>query len=240
MKRQFMILNVGLFLLLAVAGLKFRTDWLNFGVSQDVDRVQFGGDAVSPPVFTATGGATALQTWTDIADQNLFSFDRNDISIAIAEGPVVVGPRPILLGTVSLGSGPLAMLAVGEQGNREYRSVRVGEVVDGWELIEIEGKAVVIESGGVRSTIIMNDPTAAQIPRDRRRTIARNGAGPQVSTVQTAQTPPPGAGTQSSVNRSPARLAAPNPANIMEENVPPGFMIQRTPFGNRFIPKPQP
>ena len=90
MKRQFMILNVGLFLLLAGAGLKFRTDWLNFGVSQDVDRVQFGGDAVSPPVFTATGGATALQTWTDIADQNLFSFDRNDISIAIAEGPVVV------------------------------------------------------------------------------------------------------------------------------------------------------
>ncbi len=240
MKRQFMILNLGLVLLLVVAGLKFRTDWMNFGVSHEVARIQYGGDAVTPPVLTEAGAEPDLPVWTDIAEQNLFSFDRNDMSVEVAEGPVAAGPRPALLGTMSLGSGPLAMLAVGEPGNTDYRSARVGEVVDGWELIEIEDKAVVVESGGVRTTIIMNDPTAAQIPRDRRRTIARSGAGPQVSTVQTVQTPAPTVQRQSSVDRSAASSAAPNPANITQENVPPGFMIQRTPFGNRLVPKPQP
>ncbi len=237
MKRQIVILNAGLVLLVAGAGVGFRNAWVGFRVSHDVGRVQYTGDAVSAPVLPANGDEPGVQVWTGIADQNPFSFDRTDISIEVAEAPVPAGPLPILFGTVSFGTAPMAMLATGDPGNRDYRPMRVGDVIDGWELVEIQAKSVLVESGGVRETVIMNDPTA-QMSRDRSRTIARNGPPPQVSTVQAPRGS--AAQTQPVVNRGSARPATPTPASLSEQNVPPGFMIQKTPFGNVLVRKPQP
>ena len=115
--------------------------------------------------------------------------------------------------------------------------MRIGEVFDGWELVEILDKSVRIRSGGVETTVIMNDPTA-QMPRDQSRTIARSGAAPAVSTVQA---PAAAAGVQSGVNQPTTRQSGTaNRGAVTEDNVPPGFVIQRTPFGNRLVPKPQP
>ena len=236
MKRQLIILNAGLVLLVVGASFQFRNSWTGFGSSHDAGRVQYTGDAVTAPVLPGNRDEPEVQRWTDISDENLFSFDRNDISVEAAEVAVVAGPLPILFGTVSFGTAPMAMLAIGAIGNRDYRPMHVGEVIDGWTLVEIQSKSVVVESGGMRETVIMNDPTA-QMARDQSRTIARTGATAQVSTVQA----PRSSEAQSSpvVNGDASRPATPNPATISPQNVPPGFMIQQTPFGNVLVRKPQ-
>ena len=236
MKRELIIINVILALTVIGAAVELRRGWVEFETTHSPAGIQFDGEALGVPAG-AESPARPVQDWTAIAEQNLFSFDRNDLAIETSEGPVAAGPRPFLFGTVSLGDEPMAMLASGGAGNRAARPVRIGRVIDGWELIEILDKSVRIRSGGVETTVIMNDPTA-RMPRDRRRTTARSGAAPAVSSVQA---PVPAARVQSGVNRTPARQSGtPNPAAVTEDNVPPGFMIQRTPFGNRLVPKPQP
>ena len=237
MKRELIIINIVLAAALIGAAFELRAGWLDFEATHDASRSQFAGDPLGVPA-PDDEEPESIQDWTPIVDQNLFSFDRNDLAIETPEGPVAAGPRPFLFGTVSLGDEPMAMLATSDPGDRAYRPVRVGEVIDGWELVEILDKSVRVRSGGVEETVIMNDPTA-QIPRDRGRTIDRIGAPPPVSTVQA---PAAAATVQSGVNnRSTSRQSGtPNPATLTEDNVPPGFMIQRTPFGNRLVPKPQP
>ena len=236
MKGELIIINVILALTVIGATVELRRGWVEFEATHSPAGIQFDGEALGVPA-RAESPARPVQDWTAIAEQNLFSFDRNDLAIETSEGPVPAGPRPFLFGTVSLGDEPMAMLASGGAGNRASRPVRIGRVIDGWELIEILDKSVRIRSGGVETTVIMNDPTA-RMPRDRRRTAARSGAAPAVSSVQA---PVPAARVQSGVNRTPARQSGtPNPAAVTEDNVPPGFMIQRTPFGNRLVPKPQP
>lgn len=226
MKGELIIINVILALTVIGAAVELRRGWVEFETTHSPAGIQFDGEALGVPAG-AESPARPVQDWTAIAEQNLFSFDRNDLAIETSEGPVAAGPRPFLFGTVSLGDEPMAMLASGGAGNRAARPVRIGRVIDGWELIEILDKSVRIRSGGVETTVIMNDPTA-RMPRDRRRTTARSGAAPAVSSVQA---PVPAARVQS---------GTPNPAAVTEDNVPPGFMIQRTPFGNRLVPKPTP
>ena len=238
MKRELIVINIVLVAALIGAGFELRAGWLDFEATHDASRIQFAGDLLGAPSPTDEEPAS-VQDWTPIVDQNLFSFDRNDLAIETAEGLVAAGPRPFLFGTMSLGDQPMAMLATGGPGNRAYRPVRVGEVIDGWELVEILDKSVRVRSGGVEETVIMNDPTA-QVRRDRSRTIARSGAPPPVSTVQAPANT--AATVQSGVNRTTASRPSgtPNPATVTEDNVPPGFMIQRTPFGSRLVPKPPP
>ena len=233
MKRELIVINVVLVLALFGAGFELRRGWLDFEATHDVSRIQFEGDPLGAPAAPESMGVL-IEDWILIAEQNLFSFDRNDLAIQAAEVLVAAGPRPFLFGTASLGAEPLAMLASGASGNRAYQPMKVGEVIDGWELVEIFDKSVRVRSEGVEVTVIMDDPTA-DAPRVANRTIARSGATPQVATVRA---PPP---VQSGVNRSAgARPTNPNPPAVTPDNVPPGFMIQKTPFGNRLVPKPQP
>lgn len=236
MKRELVFINIVLAVALIAAAFEFQAGWLDFEATHDVQQIQFTGDPLGVPA-PADGQPGAIQDWTSIVDQNLFSFDRNDLAIETSNGIVPAGPRPYLFGTMSLGDEPMAMMAIGDPGNREYKPVRVGEVVDGWELIEILGKSVRVRSGGVEATIIMNDPTAG-MPRNRSRTMARSGAAPPVSTVRAPASVP---SVQSGVNRTITRQSGiPSYTGTFSEgNVPEGFIIQRTPFGNRLIPKPQ-
>ena len=239
MQRELIVINMILVLAVIGATVELRRGWVEFETTHSPAGIQFDGEALGIS-DAADETAIPIQDWTAIAEQNLFSFDRNDLGILgieTSEGPVAAGPRPFLFGTLSLGEAPVAMLASSEEGNRAYRPVRTGERIDGWEIIEILDKSVRIRSGSVETTVIMNDPTA-QRPRDRSRTTAQSGAAPVVSTVQA---PASATNVQSGVNRTPARQSGqPNPAAVTEDNVPPGFRLQRTPFGNRLVPEPQP
>jgi hypothetical protein len=238
MKKEFVVIN-GLLLAVVVGAAfqSFRT-WTAFGISHDPNAIQYEGEAFGSPLVPDADEGAGSPDWTRVSDQNLFSFDRNDLAIAAPVTPLATGPMPVLFGTMSLGEGPVALLAAGEVGDRrDSRPYSVGQTIGGWLLVEVANKSVVVESGGIRTTILMNDPTA-QVPRGTGRTIAAGSATPQVSTVGAAS---PGSTVQSSVAGTARATRPPPPSAITEDNVPPGFRILRTPgFGNIVVPIPEP
>jgi hypothetical protein len=118
------------------------------------------------------------------------------------------------------------MVAPGKPGNRDYRSMKAGEVVDGWTIVEISDKSIVIESNLGRESVIMNDPSA-QVQRDHTRTLAT--AAPSVI----------------SVAQPVAQPALATPAPVPSQQPAPGQgqprrrVVQMTPFGPREIEEPQ-
>ena len=237
MKKGLLVINGLLLTFIAGALFQLYSGWTAFRIARAPDTIQYEGGPFGVPLVPLVQEAGANSDWTRISDQNLFSFDRNDVAIAAAARPAVVRPQPTLFGTVSLGDGPVALLAAEGGNNRNSRPYRIGETVDGWTIVGIEAKSVVVESAGVQATILMNDPTAA-VPRVTRKTSAAGRPQVQVSNVATAPVASPQ--VQSSVNRPTTRPPAPNPSAVTEDDVPPGFRIQRTPFGNRVIPIPEP
>ena len=233
MKKKLVVINGVLLIAIGSSAIRFYTGWVSFPISHNPATIQSEGDLFPSPLVPEVGNEEAASDWTRIWAQNLFSFDRNDVAIAPPEARATAGPRPILFGTMSLGEGPVALLATGQTRNRNSRPYGIGESIDGWEVVEIRDKSIVIGSGGIRTTVLMNDPTAG-VPRDTRRTLSPSGGAPQVSTVQAAPQ------VQSSSTPSSSRTPSPAPAGVGADGpVPPGFMIQRTPFGNRIIPIPE-
>jgi hypothetical protein len=131
--------------------------------------------------------------------------------------------KPILFGTISLGKEPLAMVASGQPpGNRNYRPMRIGEVIDGWTITKILDKSITIKADQIEDSVLMNDPSA-QVARETTRTAT---AAPVVSTSQ----PPPAP----SVLSVPSALTAPPP----QSSAPPRGrrrILQQTPFGVREV-----
>jgi len=200
MLKRILILDVGLLVLLVLAGVKLRRDWQAFDPAHDLALIQPAAQAFPAlPVTAATGGAAA--DWTEIPARNVFSFDRSDIDIVAAtpaEPPKPSAPKPVLFGTIFLDkTHQMALLASGPSG-RNYREMKVGEEIDGWKVVEIQNKSVVVESLGVRETVIMNDPSA-RIPRDGGVRTASASAPTIITTGQ-----PPASGVASPTVSSPS------------------------------------
>jgi hypothetical protein len=222
MIRRLVILDVGLVLLLVFGIAKFREDWLAFEPTHQVSAIQPRTENL--PGLPAAGSAAASSgEWTEIPTHNPFSFDRNDIAVLAPppEAPKPVGPKPVLFGTMLLGEGWTAMLASGATNNRNSRPVRVGQSVDGWTVVEITEKTVVVESNSNRETLSTNDWITMQIPRDATRTLTSTTPVIQnVGPPSTAVTPPP-------VASSPP--PAPEASNTRGET--PCVRELKTPFG---------
>jgi len=226
-------MDAGLIVLLVFGVLKFRQDWKAFDPTHDVSAIQ-----PTPQAFTAlpvvpSGNAAGSGDWTEIPTKNPFSFDRNDIDIVVAEAPPKpVGPKPVLFGIMVIGTDKTAFVAPGG-GNRNSRPMKVGEVVDGWTIVEIGTKTIEVESNGNRQAVILNDPTA-QISRAIDRTSAPVTGGSSTTVIQpNGQT----SGTNITERSSPAPdrgQPAPPPGQ-------PTGRYEDTPFGiKRWVPGPPP
>ena len=176
----------------------------------------------------AVGGArAAVGDWTEIVTKNPFSFDRNDIAIVAPSRPPAPpqepprAPKPVLFGTFGIGDNWQATLASGQAGNRKSRPMKVGETIDGWQIVEIHQNSVVVVSGAFRETVSID--SAIQGPRVSERTVG--------SSVQPApQTSP-----------SSAAVGSPAPVNNASPPLPPpppgaakGHWID-TAFGMKWI-----
>lgn len=223
MIRRLVILDSVLVILLGLGGAKVRQDWRAFGPAHQVSAIQ--PKAETFPTLPAAGPATGggASDWTDIPSHNPFSFDRNDIAIlAPSEPPKPVGPRPILFGTMALDDGRVAMLASGQAANRNSRPMKVGQTIDGWTVVEIQAKSVVIEANSTRETVIMDDPTV-QVPRDYTRTLA--SAAPAPAVMQPMSQP---AAVPSSATSGTPSTSSGFSQNATQE---PRVRILQTPFG---------
>ena len=173
MLRRILILDGALVALLVFGGVKLHQEWNAFGPLHDVAAIQarpqvFPSLAVSASAAPSAGPAD----WTEIPTRNPFSFDRSDIDIVVAEAPVrAVGPKPVLFGAIFLDKdNRVALVAPGPAG-KNYRPMKLGDTIDGWTIVELSPKSMVVESNGLRESVIMNDPTL-QIPREAVRTAA--------------------------------------------------------------------
>ena len=110
------------------------------------------------------------------------------------------------------------MVAAGKPGNRDYRPMKVGEVIDGWKIVEIQDKSILIEGYAAKESIIMNDPSA-QVSREYTRTAAPPAASSAIPAVMPGVTQPGPAASAST-----AQPATPAPSK-------PGRRVIRTPFG---------
>ncbi len=184
MTKKILILDVALLVVLVVGGTKFRSAWLAFGPAHDVAAIQ-PLPQTFPAILAPVAANVQSADWTEIPTHNLFSFDRNDIDIAPvveADPPKPLGAKPILFGTMMLGAKKTAMVAPGPTGNKNYKSMGIGEVIDGWTIVEVLPTSIIVESNGSRQTVTMNDPVAL-VPRDAGKTAS---AAP-TSVIQTAQ-----------------------------------------------------
>jgi len=227
--RRLLILNLILLALAVAASVRFYNDWVMFEATHQTAAIQPQPEALPKIASTLAPNTAAPADWTEIPSRNPFSFDRTDISILQpAAPPKPPGPKPILFGTFFLGGDRLAMVAQGQPtGNRNSRSMKVGEVIDGWTISEIQDKSIVIKANSIEDTVIMNDPSA-QVPRDNTRTLATSAAPVAVPVMPATQT-----GPFSQPPVSPPAAASTAGAAPQRRRV-----IQMTPFGPREIEEP--
>src|SRR5687768_4833465 len=119
---RFFILNLVLSVTLVAAAVRLHTDWFFFEAAHQTGSIQPQPETVAKAVPPPSPAPGALVDWTEIPSRNPFSFDRTDVAILEPTAPPKPpGPKPVLFGTMSLGSERMAMVGQGQPGNRNYK-----------------------------------------------------------------------------------------------------------------------
>lgn len=210
MSKKILILNAVLVALLALGVVRLRAEWRAFGPAHDLASIQPQPQSF-PPLAAAVVPGTAAADWTEIPTRNPFSFDRNDVDIVVApppeEPPKPLGPKPVFFGAIILDKNTKwALVAPGPSG-KNYKEMKIGAVIDGWTIVEIDKKSMAIESQGKRETVIMNDPSVS-IPRD----VVRTASGGAPSVVQSGSPMPTASPASSNSAPQTPTVSVPSPA----------------------------
>jgi hypothetical protein len=210
--------------------IRLRSDFHTFSAAHRVGQIQPASDKPLPKPLTA-GPAAPKGEWPDIAAHNPFSFDRNDVSLVVtppaAQQPK--RPKPRLFGTILLGKDLMALLGSADASSRSSKAVRVGEVFDGWTVVEIQEKTATVKWDQTTESLIMNDPTA-QLARDYGKTGNASSSAPVVTVGSAAAAPAAVAPGPSASSPAPPSLP-PSPAGKKQIEV-------LTPFGKKIMDDP--
>ena len=219
MNMRLVILNAVLVLVVATLVFQFRRGLLDYEATHDVSSIQAEAEIdISIAGIEGLEGGLERSDWNLVSVLNPFSADRNDIAVL---GPAPASEEvdtsepvtgaPALIGTLLLGDERVALM--NSPGSPAYMSLRVGERIGGWQLVEIDRKRVVIEATGRRLDVVMNDPTMS-VSGAR----TRAPAPPAAVVASQPSTPAPAPGVTA------PGVAAPQPA-------PAGECVIQTPFG---------
>src|SRR6266404_1482678 len=184
--RRIWILNLALLAVLVAVTVRLHDEWIMFSAIHQSGTIGPEREVFAKLPAGVPPNSPAPTNWTDIPSRNPFSFDRTDIAILEPKAPPPAaaaappGPKPVLFGTVSLGNDMMAMVGPGRPGNRQYKAMKTGEVIDGWTIVSISDKSIVVRANSTEESIIMDDPTA-QVQRDYTRTVGN--APPTVTSV---------------------------------------------------------
>jgi hypothetical protein len=238
--RRILLLNVALVVLLAIGAVRLKNDWQHFDATHQPSSIRPRSETL-PGLPTGSAPAATGSDWTAIPSRNPFSFDRTDITLTAPPEPTAppkpVGPKPVLFGVMTIGASRVALVSSGQGGgnNRNSRPLKVGDTIDGWNVVGINDTSMLVEGNSIRETLIINDPSS-QVPRDHTRTLSGNDAVTVNRTTTTqatpAQLPPPV--TPPSTGGAPLQ---PGPGGQV---LPDGSRVIQTPFGPHVIPKDPP
>ena len=116
------------------------------------------------PAASSSPGSASPASASDaaaIAGHHLFHLDRhNDFpEEATEEAEESLGPAPVLMGTMGIGGQDVALMV--SRGSRSsgglYRRLKVGEALDGYTLLRVEGDRVVMKAGATEVKVSIDD-----------------------------------------------------------------------------------
>jgi hypothetical protein len=174
MKRRVVLINVLIFAGVVIFATRFRSAWESFEQVNSLEGIvasaqQDGGSAGPSPV-ESMGQAQPFSQFVVVSQKTLFAEDRRPESQeeVVVEDPVVVveeppkwAARPMLHGVSAVGSRRLGVMTVfeGKQKQGELRSVRVGDLVQGYWVDEIGETTISLRWGDRDEIIDMADAT---------------------------------------------------------------------------------
>src|SRR5689334_14807845 len=103
--RKLILINAVLAVLVAWGSVKVKRDWQQFRVDHNIQNIQAVSEAKLQPVVRKSV-APRPDDARQVAENNLFSFDRNDVAVKPAQAAVAAkpaGPKPVLYGTMLIG-----------------------------------------------------------------------------------------------------------------------------------------
>ena len=235
MKRRTVRVNL---LLLGPAALWVYLLADNWGRFEDEGRAHAPGPEAAAAASPRPASRASASDAAAIADYHLFHPDRHNQlpEEASEETAAATGPAPVLMGTMGIGADRYALMVSRGSGSSRglYRRLRVGEVLDGYTLVRVEGDRVVMQVGDTEVPVGIDDR-----PKRSPRPARSAGAAPRARTSG-APRPPTGVGSPSrrpaASRRRPGRSAR-TPASrsrLPEGTVRDGkrLVVIPTPFGD--------
>ena len=233
MRKQDLILNLGLFFTLGLLGWKLHKDWRNYAIQNGTQALEvhsLNGVSLPPPLTTPD--------YTAVARQNPFHPERNDVIVQPSAQTQPIGPPPLIYGSIIMGETRFALMA-SEQSPKAER-VSEGEAFEGYKLVQVLPESVVLESSAGRSEIMFYNALMR---------LHRQG-GKTASAVASHPTTPNSVGasaivaTATSTDVAAAGSAAPTSRENLQaapaQAVPQGKELIDTPFGPILVDKKKP
>jgi len=204
MNRNWMLLNLVLFVTASLLAFQLRKQWKTYHASHNAGRIQ----PQSTQAMQSAGHAPKLLSppnYSAIVDKHMFNLERNNVVPVDPPPPSeskVVAPKPILMGTMGLAGSNYALMVSGAGGvSNLYRRLKVGEQLDGYTLVKVMHDKVVMSAGGTELDVRIADQ-----PKPRSQSAPGETASPSGSRVSAVGT----TGNSNPAQADSPQMAAPN------------------------------
>ncbi len=147
MKKKLVLLDLVLLALVIVLGERVRQRWLE---ARKREAAVFGQQLkqLPPPPYATLAPVPRVTAaeYNEVAQQMLFSADRNPTVTVEVAPPPPMPKLPTYYGLVNLGAGPFAIMSA--QPGAEHKHVRFGENIGEFKLVSVGGEQIVLEWRG--------------------------------------------------------------------------------------------
>ena len=234
MRKQDLILNLLLVLSLIGFAWKLRTDWRHYAVENGPQRLD-----IRPLSGVSLPPASPVLDYTDIARQNPFHADRNDIIEQPAMLAKSLGPPPLIYGSFILGDDRFALMST-EQSISKPEKVPEGGMFGGYRLVKVLPESVILESAAGRDEIMLYN-ALMRLRRQQGKTASSASSRPSTtSQVSSTDTSPSSSSPADMANPGLASPASANSPSAPAGARPPGKEYIDTPFGPVAVEKKKP
>ena len=234
MKRRTVQVNLVLLGLAALWGYLLAANW---SAVEGEDRLD--PSEPEPEAAVASGRPAARASGSDaaaIADHHLFHPDRHNAlpGEAHQEAAAALGPAPVLMGTMGIGGNQFALMVSRVSGSSRglYRRLKVGEALDGYTLVRVEGDRVVMKVGDTEVPVGIDDRPqgSGATARPAARTQASGARSATTGVGSSSRRPAAAARRQGRSGRDVSHIP---PRDLPEGTVRDGkrLVVITTPFG---------
>jgi hypothetical protein len=204
MRKNLILINLLLLGLAFFLGYQLKAQWVGYQAGHNLSLLNHKNEPKGSPQESPAKPLN-VPNYAAVVDNHLFNVERNNVIPVDPPAPLpkVVGPKPILMGTVGLGGEEFAlMLSADKNESRQYKRVKVGESLGGFTLVKILDQKVLMIADEKEVEVRLNEPSQL-VARDLAPNVTTApgpGTAEQVTTIGTVPTPQ----SSGSVNPNPA------------------------------------